>query len=268
MLPSVRLRYRAALSRHPPSLPPLYTPVAAQRPRSFSSRPIVLSSRFSRADSGQGPAEIPRETLPRGEGGVRFESGENKRGFPVALRPNFKLSPLSGGGGGRGGQGGRDGTKVSVCIKPRERQEAVGERAAEAFAMRAARPVLLRALPRAEPRLKFNSNSPAFCGSAFPRPRNPALFNFRRSSPCLAILSLPAKDPPPINSRDEFEPRISMPRSRISLAIFVISTHSTRKRRNECFRFPRPFRFVPPLHPVRWKRFSTSSELPPRFEKG
>lgn len=106
-----------------PSLPPpLYTPVAAQRPRSFSSRPIVLYSRFSRADSGQGPAEIPRETLPRGEGGVRFESGENKRGFPVALRPNFKLSPLSGGGGGRGGGSGWQGWNEGQCLHKTARE--------------------------------------------------------------------------------------------------------------------------------------------------
>lgn len=54
--------------------------------------------------------------------------------------------------------GARDGTKVSVCIKPRERQEATGCRFAENEPPRrllcGLRSPWLRALPH-EPRLKF-----------------------------------------------------------------------------------------------------------------
>lgn len=154
----------------------------------------------------------------RNRGGARggVESGENKRGFPVALHPNFKLSPLSGGGGRGGGRGGggvrvagaRDGTKVSVCIKPHARGRRLSENEPPRRLLCGLRVPWLRALPH-EPRLKFNSNSPAFCGSAFPRSRNPALFNFRRPSPCPPSSLAAAEDPPPINSRDEFESRES-----------------------------------------------------------
>lgn len=83
------------------------------------------------------------------------------------LAPEFQTFPVK--REGRGGEvrvaGARDGTKVSVCIKPRERQEATGCRFAENEPPRrllcGLRSPWLRALPH-EPRLKFNSNSPRF----------------------------------------------------------------------------------------------------------
>lgn len=136
----------------------------------------------------------------RNRGGARggVESGENKRGFPVALHPNFKLSPLSGGGGRGGGRGGggvrvagaRDGTKVSVCIKPRARGRRLSENEPPRRLLCGLRVPWLRALPH-EPRLKFNSNSPAFCGSAFPRSRNPrGLRSLTSADPPLALRRL------------------------------------------------------------------------------
>lgn len=134
--------------------------------------------------------------------------------------------------------GARDGTKVSVCIKPRERQEATGCRFAENEPPRrllcGLRSPWLRALPH-EPRLKFNSNSPRFLHLLI---RFPSLARSlaRGHSRDLRFLTSADRPPPPpwivlpslprgqrsspINS-GMIAPRISMPVSRFASPRFL-----------------------------------------------
>lgn len=200
LMPRLGVRYRT--SRHPPPsslLPrPLYTHTGSGEQQHDLFVVPILAGRVR----GGGGGGDPRETAG--------EVGERINRVSGGLAPEFQTFPVNRRRGrGRGGRGvrvagARDGTKVSVCIKPRERQErlqAVGSprtsRRGVCYAGCAARgyvPCLT----------SHDSNStqtlPAFCicWSAFPRSfARSYVRTFARNSRDLRFLTSADHPPPP-----------------------------------------------------------------------